>query len=49
MYRIFSMIALLLFSTIQLTAQEATWNGYKISYIGKTSISKKWMAIRMPN
>ncbi|HQS56289.1 MAG TPA: hypothetical protein PLK14_14360 [Sediminibacterium sp.] len=41
MYRIFSLIALLLFSTIQLTAQEANWNGYKISYIGKTTISKK--------
>ncbi len=41
MNRIFTLIGLLLFSGIQLKAQETTWNGYKISYIGKTSISKK--------
>ena len=29
------------FGILSLQAQEATWKGYKITYIGKTAISKK--------
>ncbi len=32
---------LLVFGILSLQAQEATWKGYKITYIGKTTISKK--------
>lgn len=41
MKRIFTCFIFILSAFIHLTAQETTWNGYRISYVGKTSISKK--------
>ena len=42
MFMVRSICSLLFaFGILSLQAQETTWKGYKITYIGKTTISKK--------
>lgn len=42
-------VSLLLTFVHAVKAQDTSWNGYRISYVGKKSISKKWMVIKMLN